>query len=352
MSVIRKAGIGVVVAGAIALIATSVSIAADISGAGATFPYPIYAKWADTYKNETGDGLNYQSIGSGGGIKQIQAKTVTFGASDKPLSPEELEKSGLVQFPMVMGGVVPVVNVEGIEPGSITLTGDLLARIYQGKISRWDDPAIRELNPGVPLPPQAIAVVHRSDGSGTTFIFTDYLARTSDDWKQNVGASTSVQWPVGIGAKGNEGVANNVKQTAGSVGYVEYAYAKQNNLAYAKLVNRAGKAVAPTTKTFQAAAANADWVNTPGFSVILNDEPGDESWPITSATFILMQKRTDKPEDSATALRFFDWAYRRGANEALALDYVPLPENVANLVRDSWKQITGPDGKPVYQVTN
>jgi len=352
MNIIRKAGIGAAVAGTIALIAASVSVAADISGAGATFPYPIYAKWADTYKKETGDGLNYQSIGSGGGIKQIQAKTVTFGASDKPLSAAELDKAGLLQFPMVMGGVVAVVNVEGITPGGLTLNGDVLARIYQGKVATWDDEAIKALNPDVKLPSQAIAVVHRSDGSGTTFVFTDYLAKVSSDWKENVGANSSVEWPVGIGAKGNEGVANNVKQTAGSIGYVEYAYAKQNNLAFTRLVNKDGATVAPTAEAFQAAAANADWAGTPGFSVILNDEPGAESWPITSATFILMQKKTDKPEEVAVALKFFDWAYKNGGQAALALDYVPMPEDVVKLVQDAWKQIEGPDGKPVYPVTN
>jgi phosphate transport system substrate-binding protein len=352
MNIIRKAGIGAAVAGTIALIAAGVSVAADISGAGATFPYPIYAKWADAYKKETGDGLNYQSIGSGGGIKQIQAKTVTFGASDKPLSIEDLDKAGILQFPMVMGGVVAVVNVEGITPGSLTLNGDLLGKIYQGQIKSWDDAAIQALNPDAKLPSQAIAVVHRSDGSGTTFVFTDYLSKTSSDWQANVGANTSVQWPVGIGAKGNEGVANNVKQTAGSIGYVEFAYAKQNNLSHTNLVNKDGKAVAPTAESFQAAAANADWAGTPGFSVILNDEPGEASWPITSATFILMHKQTDKPEETAVALRFFDWAYKNGGQSALELDYVPMPENVVKLVQDSWKQIVGPDGKPVYQGAN
>ncbi|WP_342643393.1 phosphate ABC transporter substrate-binding protein PstS [Rhodoligotrophos ferricapiens] len=349
MNVIRKAGIGAAIAGVIALVAAGVSNAANIAGAGATFPYPIYAKWAETYKQETGDGLNYQSIGSGGGIKQIQAKTVTFGASDMPLKPEELEKSGLVQFPMVMGGVVPVINLEGIQPGGLVLNGDVLAKIFMGEITSWDDDAIKQLNPNVDLPSQAIAVVHRSDGSGTTFIFADYLSKVSNDWKENVGAATSLEWPVGIGAKGNEGVANNVKQTAGSIGYVEYAYAKQNNLTYANLINADGKAVSPTIEAFQAAAANADWAGTPGFGVLVTNEPGAGSWPITAATFILMHKQPDKPEDAATALKFFSWAYKNGDDAAASLDYVPLPDEVVALVQESWKQIVGPDGQPVFK---
>src|SRR5215204_1694235 len=265
--------------------------AAEISGAGATFPYPLYAKWADAYKKETGIGLNYQSIGSGGGIKQIQAKTVTFGASDMPLTSAELEKSGLVQFPTVIGGDVPVVNIEGIKSADLKLDGPTLADIFLGKITKWDDAAIKKLNPNAKLPSQAIAVVHRSDGSGTTFIFTDYLSKVSADWKSKVGASTAVQWPVGIGAKGNEGVANNVANTRGSIGYVEYAYAKQNNMTTINMINKDGKAVTPTAQSFQAAAANADWEKSEGFYVILTDEPGPESWPIAGATFILIHKK-------------------------------------------------------------
>ena len=259
--------------------------ATDISGAGATFPYPIYAKWADAYKKETGIGLNYQSIGSGGGIEQIKAKTVTFGASDTPLPARSSTLSGLAQFPMVMGGIVPVVNLEGVKPGELILDGPTLAKIFLGEIKNWDDPAIAELNPEVKLPNQAIAVVHRSDGSGTTFNFTYYLADVSPEWKAKVGVDTSVQWPAGIGAKGNEGVAGNVAQTKGSIGYVEYAYAKQNKLTYTEMVNKAGKTVAPTS-AFQAAAANADWKSQPGYGVILANQPGDKSWPMTAATSI------------------------------------------------------------------
>src|SRR5215204_380746 len=268
------------IAGAIAIGAAIPAVAIDISGAGATFPYPIYAKWADAYKKETNNGLNYQSIGSGGGIKQITAKTVTFGASDMPLKAEQLEKDGLVQFPTVLGGVVPVINVEGIKPGDVVLDGPTLGDIFLGKIKSWDDPAIKKLNASAKLPAQPIVVVHRSDGSGTTFLFTDYLSKVNTEWKSKVGANTAVEWPVGIGAKGNEGVANNVGQTKGSIGYVEYAYAKQNKLNNTKLVNRDGKAVAPTAEAFMAAAANADWIGTPGFNVILTNEAGAGSWPI------------------------------------------------------------------------
>ncbi len=272
--------------------------AVEISGAGATFPYPVYAKWADTYKKETGVGLNYQSIGSGGGIKQIEAKTVTFGATDAPLKGTELEKFGLVQFPMVMGGIVPVVNIEGITPGELVLDGPTLAGIFLGVVKSWDDPAIKKLNPDAKLPSQPIAVVHRSDGSGTTFNFTYYLAEVGADWKSKVGSATSVEWPVGIGAKGNEGVSNNVSQTKGSIGYVEYAYALQNKLVYTKMINKEGKAVAPTSAAFQAAAANADWNSVPGYGVILANQAGAELWPMTAATFILIPK---KPDDAAAA---------------------------------------------------
>ena len=271
--------------------AATAPVKADISGAGATFPYPLYAKWADTYKKETGIGLNYQSIGSGGGIKQIEANTVTFGASDKPLPGEELEKNGLVQFPTVMGGIVPVVNLEGVKPGDLVLDGPTLAKIYLGEITIWNDPAIAKLNAGVKLPSDAIAVVFRSDGSGTTFVWTNYLSKVSADFKSKIGSNTSVQFPVGIGAKGNEGVANNVMQTKGSIGYVEYAYAKQNKLAYTKLVNKDGKTVAPVKEAFQAAAASADWASTPGMGIILTDQAGADSWPITSPTFILIHKK-------------------------------------------------------------
>ena len=323
--------------------------ALDISGAGATFPYPIYAKWADAYKKETGVGLNYQSIGSGGGIKQIQAQTVTFGASDMPLKPQDLEKSGLVQFPTVMGGVVPVVNLDGVAAGDLVLDGPTLAKIFLGEITTWDDPVLKKLNPAVKLPSEAIAIVHRSDGSGTTFIFTNYLSKVSADWESKVGSSTSVEWPAGIGAKGNEGVANNVAQTRGAIGYVEYAYAKQNHLTYTKLINKSGKAVAPTAEAFAAAAANADWLGTPGFSVILTDQPGDQSWPIAGATFILIPKKPPDPVAAGEALRFFSWAFAHGGEMAAALDYVPLPANVIAAVEKMWaNSIKDATGKPLF----
>ena len=339
--------------GALAAASTIAAAAADISGAGATFPYPIYAKWADTYKKETGVGLNYQSIGSGGGIKQIQAKTVTFGASDMPLKAEELQKAGLVQFPTVLGGVVPVVNLDGIAPGDITIDGPTLAKIFLGEIKTWNDPAIQKLNPSVKLPSQAIAVVHRSDGSGTTFIFTDYLSKTSADWKSKVGANTAVEWPVGIGAKGNEGVANNVAQTKGSIGYVEYAFAKQNKLTSTKLINKDGKAVAPTADAFQAAAASADWNGTPGFGVILTNEAGANSWPISGATFILIHKQPQDPAAASEALKFFAWAYAKGGKMAEDLDYVPLPAKVVAAIQKVWaSDIKDASGKPIYGLSN
>jgi phosphate transport system substrate-binding protein len=327
----------------------SVASAADISGAGATFPYPIYAKWAEAYKAETGVGMNYQSIGSGGGIKQITAKTVTFGASDMPLTVEQLDKIGLIQFPTVIGGDVPVVNLAGVKPGDITLDGPTLANIFLGKITKWDDPAIAKLNPDVKLPSDAIAVVHRSDGSGTTFIWTDYLSKVSDEWKSTVGANTSVEWPVGIGAKGNEGVANNVLNTKGSIGYVEYAYAKQNNMTFTKVVNKDGKAVAPEASAFQAAAANADWDGTPGYHVILTDEPGATTWPVSGATFILIYKQPADAAASAEALKFFAWAYAKGDDMAAELAYVPMPDAVVESIKKLWaSEVVGPDGKPIY----
>ena len=322
--------------------------AADISGAGATFPYPIYAKWADAYKKETGNGLNYQSIGSGGGIKQIKAKTVTFGASDAPLSGKDLDESGLAQFPMVMGGIVPVVNLDGIAPGSLVIDGPTLAKIFMGEIKTWDDAALKKLNPSAKLPSQAIVVVHRSDGSGTTYNFAYYLADVSADWKSKVGFNTSVEWPVGIGAKGNEGVANNVANTKGSVGYVEYAYALQNKLTYTKMINKAGKTVAPTAEAFQAAAANADWKSQPGYGVILANQPGENSWPMTAATWILVYK---KPADAAAtgeALKFFTWAYAKGGKMAQELDYVPMPAKVITDIEKYWaSEIKDANGKPL-----
>ncbi len=326
--------------------------AVDISGAGATFPYPIYAKWADAYKKETGDSLNYQSIGSGGGIKQIQARTVTFGATDAPLKPEQLEKDGLVQFPTVMGGVVPVINVPGIKAGELVLDGQILADIYQGKITKWDDEAIKKLNPSVALPSSAIAVVHRSDGSGTSFVFTTYLSQASKAWADDVGAATAVEWPTGLGAKGNEGVAASVTQTAGSIGYVEYAYAAQNGIPYAKMVNKDGQTVAPEAANFAAAAESVDWANTPGYYVILTNEPGAKSWPITAATFILIPKQPKDDAAAAAALKFFSWAYANGDKMADELHYIPMPDSVVENIKATWaKDVMGADGKPLYVET-
>ena len=340
-------------AGVIAAAALAPAKAADISGAGATFPYPIYAKWADEYKKVTGNGLNYQSIGSGGGIKQIKAKTVTFGASDAPLPGKELDEIGLAQFPMVMGGIVPVVNLDGVNPGELTIDGPTLAKIFLGDIKTWDDAAIKKLNPSVKLPNQAIAIVHRSDGSGTTYNFAYYLADVSADWKSKVGVNTSVQWPSGIGAKGNEGVANNVGNTKGSIGYVEYAYAKQNKLTFTRMINKAGKAVMPTSEAFQAAAANADWKSQPGYGVILANQPGDKSWPMTAATWILIYKQPGDTAATGEALKFFAWAYKNGGKAAEDLDYVPMPANVVADIEKSWTtDIKDASGKPVFAMTN
>ena len=340
---------GLIAAAALALPAS----AADISGAGATFPYPIYAKWADAYKKETGVGLNYQSIGSGGGIKQIMAKTVSFGATDMPLKAEQLAKDGLIQFPTVLGGVVPVINVDGIKPGEITIDGPTLAKIFLTEIKSWNDPAIQKLNPSVKLPAQPIVVVHRSDGSGTTFLFTDYLSKVSPAWKDKVGASTAVEWPGGLGAKGNEGAANNVAQTKGSIGYVEYAYAKQNKMNFAKMVNKDGKTVAPTAEAFMAAAANANWEGTPGFGVVLTNEAGAASWPLAGATFILLHKQPTKPADVAEALKFFAWAYSKGDQMALDLDYVPMPDKTVSAIQKVWAdEVKDASGKPLFAKTN
>jgi phosphate transport system substrate-binding protein len=327
--------------------------ALDISGAGATFPYPIYAKWADAYKKETGNGMNYQSIGSGGGIKQIQAKTVTFGASDMPLKPEELTKAGLVQFPTVVGGDVPVVNLEGVKPGDLKLDGDTLAKIFLGDIKSWDDAAIAKLNPSAKLPKQAIVVVHRSDGSGTTFIWTDYLSKVNADWKSKVGANTSVEWPAGIGAKGNEGVANNVANTKGAIGYVEYAYAKQNKMTSVSMINKDGKAVEPSAAAFQAAAANADWEKADHYYVILTDQPGPTSWPIAGATFILIHIQPQDPAAATEALKFFAWAYKKGDKMAEELDYVPMPDKVVTAIQKMWSsEIKDGAGKALFTASN
>jgi phosphate transport system substrate-binding protein len=320
-------------------VAVSVSAqAADITGAGATFPFPIYSKWADAYKKETGNGLNYQSIGSGAGIKQIQAKTVTFGATDAPLKAEQLAKDGLSQWPMVMGAIVPVVNLDGVKSNDLVLDGKTLADIYMGTVKTWDDAAIKKLNPKVALPSAAITVVRRSDGSGTTFNFTDYLTKVSPDWKSKIGAGQAVEWPVGVGAKGNEGVAGNVSQTKNSIGYVEYAYAKQNNLTYASMINSAGKTVQPTVAAFQAAASNADWANSPGYYQILTNQPGDASWPITAATFILMHKQPTDKAASVEALKFFAWAFEKGGKMAEELDYIPMPAAVVKLIDATWSK--------------
>lgn len=325
------------IAGAVALAATVVTAsAADISGAGATFPFPIYAKWADSYKKETGAGLNYQSIGSGAGVKQIKAKTVTFGATDAPLKAEDLDKAGLAQWPMVMGGIVAVVNLEGVKPGDFHIDGPTLAAIYLGKITKWNDPALKALNPKLDLPNLSIVPIHRADGSGTTFNFTYYLGEVSPDWKSGVGVATTVDWPGGIGAKGNDGVANNVATTKGAIGYVEYAFARQNKLTHALMVNKAGKVVEPTLETFQAAAANADWANAPGFYQILANQPGDTSWPMTAATFILMYKAPGDLAASNDALAFFRWAYQKGGKMAEELDYIPMPDKVVGLVETMW----------------
>ncbi len=310
--------------------------ALDITGAGATFPYPIYSKWADAYKKETGTGLNYQSIGSGAGVKQIQSKTVAFGATDAPLTADQLSKDGLVQWPQVMGALVAVVNIEGVKAGEMVLDGPTVADIYLGKIKTWDDAAIKKLNPNLNLPKAAITVVRRSDGSGTTFIWTNYLAEVSDEWKSKVGSGTAVEWPVGVGARGNEGVAGNVGQTRNSIGYVEYAYAKQSKLVHTALVNKAGKTLQPTVATFQAAASNADWAKAPGYRVILTNQPGDQSWPITAGTFILMHANPTNKAEAQSALKFFAWAFEKGDKMAEELDYIPMPDSVVALIKQTW----------------
>ena len=312
---------------------------ADITGAGATFPYPIYAKWADAYKKATGVAMNYQSIGSGGGIKQITAKTVDFGASDMPMKGEDLEKAGLIQFPAIIGGVVPVYNIKGVDSGKLKITGEVLANIYLGRIRVWNDPAIVALNPGLALPAEAITVVARSDGSGTTFIFVNYLSKISADWKSTVGEGTSVKWPTGVGGKGNEGVASYVGRLNGSIGYVEYAYAKQNKLAVAQMQNRDRQWVLPDDLTFKAAAAGAEWTKTPGMGVILTDQPGKATWPMSGASFILMHVKQDKPDQGRAVIRFFDWAFKNGAAMADELDYVPIPDAVIPHIQTQWKRM-------------
>jgi phosphate transport system substrate-binding protein len=332
-----------------AAMAFSSAVAAEITGAGATFPYPIYAKWAEAYKKATGIGLNYQSIGSGGGIKQIKAKTVDFGASDMPLKAEELEADGLMQFPMVMGGVVPVINLDGVTPGQLKLTGPVLADIYLGKITKWNAPEIASLNPGVKLAAEDITVVHRADGSGTSFLFTDFLSKANPDFKAKVGSGTAVKWPVGVGGKGNEGVAANVQRIKNSIGYVEYAYAKKNNMQHTQLKNRDGQFVQPDDETFKAAAAGADWNKAPGFALVLTDQAGKHSWPITGASFILMHKAQADANKSKDVLKFFEWAYKNGGAMATELDYVAMPAPVVKLVQDAWKsQLKDGSGKAVW----
>jgi len=334
---------------AVAALISAGAVAADITGAGATFPYPIYAKWADAYRKSSGIGMNYQSIGSGGGIKQITSKTVDFGASDMPMKPEDLEKNGLLQFPAIMGGVVPVYNIKGMKGGEITLTGQLIADIYLGKIKKWNEAPIASLNKGVKLPDQAISVVHRSDGSGTTFLFANYLSKVNPEWKSAVGEGTSLKWPTGVGGKGNEGVANYVARIDGAIGYVEYAYAKQNKLATAKMVNRDGQIVIPNDDSFKSAAAGADWGKAPGMAVLLTDQPGKQSWPITGASFILVHKVPGKPENMKQVLKFFEWSFQNGGKMASELDYVPMPDNVVKLIQTEWRaKIKDESGKAVY----
>ena len=324
---------------AMVLVLVAGAAQADITGAGATFPYPIYAKWADAYKKATGVAMNYQSIGSGGGIKQITAKTVDFGASDMPMKGEDLDKAGLIQFPAIIGGVVPVYNIRGVDSGKLKITGELLANIYLGKIKTWNDPAIVAVNPGLALPAEAITVVARSDGSGTTFIFVNYLSKISADWKSTVGEGTSVKWPTGVGGKGNEGVASYVGRLNGSIGYVEYAYAKQNKLAVAQMQNRDRQWVLPDDLTFKAAAAGAEWTRTPGMGVILTDQPGKATWPMSGASFILMHVKQDKPDQGRAVIRFFDWAFKNGAAMADELDYVPIPDAVIPHIQTQWKRM-------------
>ncbi|GAB3243387.1 type 2 periplasmic-binding domain-containing protein [Chitinimonas naiadis] len=345
LSLGRKLGVAAIIG-----MGFSVAHAADITGAGASFPYPLYAKWAEIYKQKTGNGLNYQSIGSGGGIKQIQAKTVDFGASDAPMLPEDLAKNGLQQFPTVMGGVVPVYNLPGVAAGQLKLTPQLLADIYLGKIKTWNAPEIAALNKGVTLPTLGINIVRRADGSGTSFIFTNYLSKVSPEWKKTVGEGTAVAWPAGIGGKGNEGVAAYVQRLKGAIGYVEYAYAKKNKLSYVSLQNKDGQFVTPSEEAFRAAASYADWKNAPGFYEILTNEPGKASWPIVGATFILMHKKQDKAQNAAEVLKFFDWAYSaEGDKLSLDLDYIPMPDEVVAQIKASWKQMTDAGGAPVLK---
>ncbi|WNN44324.1 MULTISPECIES: phosphate ABC transporter substrate-binding protein PstS [Winslowiella] len=336
-----------IVAATVSLSAASAMAAASLTGAGATFPAPVYAKWADTYQKETGNKINYQGIGSSGGVKQIIAKTVDFGASDAPLSDEKLNADGLFQFPTVIGGVVMAVNIPGLKAGELVLDGATLGDIYLGKIKKWNDAAIVKLNPDVKLPDTNIAVVRRADGSGTSFVFTSYLAKVNEEWKSKVGAGSTVNWPTGLGGKGNDGIAAFVQRLPGSIGYVEYAYAKQNNLAYTKLISADGKPVSPTEESFSNAAKGADWSKT--FAQDLTNQKGDDAWPISSTTFILLHKSQAKPAQAVEVLKFFDWAYKDGGKEASALDYAPLPTEVTDQIRAAWKtNIKDSSGKALY----
>ncbi|MDE2429121.1 MAG: phosphate ABC transporter substrate-binding protein PstS [Burkholderiales bacterium] len=342
-----------VVKSLIAVVGVAVSFsaahAADMTGAGATFPYPIYAKWAEAYKKATGNGLNYQSIGSGGGIKQIKAKTVDFGASDMPLKAEDLEKEGLMQFPAIIGGVIPVVNLDGIAPGQLKMTGDVLAGIYMGKITKWNAAEIAAINPGVKLPAEEITVVHRSDGSGTTFLWTDYLSKVNAEFKTAVGSSTAVKWPVGLGGKGNEGVAANVQRIKNSIGYVEYAYVKKNKMTYTMLKNADGQFAAPDDANFKAAAAGADWSKAPGMYLVLTNQPGKITWPITGASFILMHKTQADAAKGKEVLKFYDWAFKNGGAMAAELEYVSLPPAVVQLIENGWKEkLKDTSGKAIW----
>jgi phosphate transport system substrate-binding protein len=335
--------------GTSAAFASTATLAADITGAGATFPYPIYAKWAEMYKKATGNGLNYQSVGSGAGIKQIKAKTVDFGASDMPLPADELNQAGLFQFPAIMGGVVAVVNLDGIAPGQLKLTGPVVADIYLGKITKWNDQAIALLNPGVRLPAEDITVVHRADSSGTSFLFTDYLSKTNPEFKAKIGAGTAVKWATGVGGKGNDGVAANVQRIKGAIGYVEWAYAKKNKMSHTQLKNRDGAFLQPDDDAFKAAAANADWAKTPGFSVVLTDQPGKAAWPITGVSYILMHKNQADAAKGKEVLKFFDYAFKSGDAAATELDYVPMPDSVTKLVQDAWKaNMKDASGKAIW----
>jgi phosphate transport system substrate-binding protein len=333
----------------VAVLTTSLGLAADMTGAGATFPYPIYAKWADAYKKSTGHGLNYQSVGSGAGIKQIKKKTVEFGASDMPLKAEDLASAGLIQFPAIMGGLVPVINLEGISAGKMKLTGEVIAGIYLGKIKKWNAPEITSLNPDLKLPATDITVVHRSDGSGSTFLWTDYLSKVNDEFKAKVGSGTAVKWPAGLGGKGNEGVAASVLNIKGAIGYVEYAYVKKNKMVYAQMKNRDGQFVAPDDAAFKAAAVGADWANSPGYNVVLTNQPGKASWPITGASFILMHKQQADGAKGREVLKFFDWAFKSGGAMAAELDYVAMPDSVIKLIEETWKKdLKDTSGKSIW----